>query len=132
MSPDPDMKESVPTTVAQRRNEANDGIDKSCFVCPKCKQRRKSRKATSQKTETDVRTSTSSKSGSKICKKCRKTLTKSTATTTAASTTSAERPRRSSSCVTSFHPRWTHYGFLLGIYLVFSVILYYMTLRQED
>lgn len=137
MSPDPEESESSATTtvVERRRNEVNGAVnvEGKYFVCPKCKQRRKSQHRTPEKTETGIRTS---KTGSKMCKKCRKTLStsKSTATTSVSTTMveDVERNRRRSSTTTLFHPHWTHYCFLLTIYLVFSVILYIITLQEQQ
>ena len=88
------------------------------FVCYHCKQKKKSNRTT---TDSVVRTS---KNVDRICKKCRQQPTAAVP-----GPVSIDKKRRKSSIIT-FHPQWTHYCFLLVIYMVFSVILYLLTLKQ--
>ena len=132
MSPDPEESEGSRVVGVQRREgELAAQVEvvksqKKMFVCPNCNLRKKSqqtsRTSETTTTETGVRPS---KSGSKVCKKCRKA-----ADPVAAAPTTVEKKRRRS--VVVFNPHWTHYCFLLAIYLVFSVILYFMTLKQQQ
>ena len=133
MTPDPEESEgSRVEGIKRREGEPAAEVEvvksqKKIFVCPNCNQKKKSLQ-TSRSSEATMTTETGvrpSKSGSKVCKKCRKA-----AVPVATAPTTVEKKRRRSLVV--FNPHWTHYCFLLAIYLVFSVILYFMTLKQQQ
>ena len=136
MTPDTEESEGSRVVGVQRRRDVdvdNDGKvevvsnPKKFFVCPNCNQKKKSQVQSSDKTETGVSVVRPSKISDRVCKKCRKSSATTSEPLPAAP--SEKKKRRS---VVVFHPQWTHYCFLLAIYIVFSLILYFLTLKQQQ
>jgi transcription elongation factor Elf1 len=132
MTPNPVESEGSRVAGVQRsEGEPAAGLEvvksqKKVFVCPNCNQKKKSQQTSRSSVETTETVVRPSKSGSKVCKKCRKAAEP----VASAAPITVEKKRRRS--VVVFNPHWTHYCFLLAIYLVFSVILYFMTLKQQQ
>ena len=149
MTPDPEETEGsrmvgVQQQQQQQREEGGEEqvVVKNCsnqkkfFVCRNCNQKKKSilRSSTTEQTESAASVVRPSKNEVRVCKKCRKSSSSDPAATgsTTTTTSTTEKKKRRSVATVVFHPHWTHYCFLLAIYLVFSVILYYLTLNQQQ
>lgn len=144
MTPDPEESEGSRMVGVQQQHQRQEGeqgeqqvVVKNCsnqkkfFVCPNCNQKKKSiLRSSSEQTESAASVVRPSKNEVRVCKKCRKSTSSDPAAPGSTTTTTEKKKRRS--VATVFHPHWTHYCFLLTIYLVFSVILYYLTLNQQQ